>query len=315
MIARGGGPSLGRVALDLSTPEFAAARRRLSARFGAAAIEPWWAALAPQLEGFAERWALTLEAPVGHGETAVVLPATGHGGDRLFLKVTPEPALSEAEARALDHWATTGRVPHVVDRETAVGALLLEALPTETPLRLTGGVPSLEAVAALAADLHDAPPAPGEFPPLAERVRFLFDRWEQQLAADPTLAAVVGPARLAPGRLLAQELAGAPGLALLVHGDLHPGNVFDVGGKVGLMTLDPRPCVGDQAFDLIDWILWRTDVPDEWRLRTNALAELAGLDAERTWAWCAAFAALLAALELARGGSPTRVAALLSIAA
>lgn len=301
---------------DLSTPEFAAARQRLEGRFGADLIADWWADLPATLQTFTDRWDLLIGTPVGHGETAVVIPCRRGVDDiHVFLKLSPEPELSVVEARALDHWATTGRVPHVLDRSPGRGVLLLEALPTEIPLRFTGAIPSLEAVAALARDLHDAPPSPGIFPPLAERVGFLFDRWEHRVATDATLTAVVGAARLAPGRLLAQELAAAPGLALLIHGDLHPGNVFDVGGNVGLMTLDPRPCVGDPAFDLIDWILWRTDVPDEWRLRTNALAELVGIDAERAWAWCSAFGALLAALEVARSGTPERVAALLDIAA
>ncbi|OUC96640.1 hypothetical protein CA984_14275 [Streptosporangium minutum] len=46
----------------------------------------------------------------------------------------------------------------------------------------------------------------------------------------------------------------AAGPAGLVHGDLHPGNVLD-GGPRGLVVIDPRPCVGDPAFDAVDWVL------------------------------------------------------------
>lgn len=299
---------------DLATPEFRAARRRLEARFDALLVADWWADLPATLAAFTERWDLELGSPVGHGETAVVIPAVRGDHERVFLKLTPEPELSVLEDRALERWIGTGRVPRVLDHSTPVGVLLLEALPTDRPLRLTGAVPSLEAVAELFQALQVRVIHTADFPPLAKRVDFLFDRWEQRLADDHTLAPVVGLERLAPGRLLAQELAAAYPSPSLVHGDLHPGNVFDPGSRAGLMTLDPRPCVGDPAFDLIDWILWQTDLPDEWRLRTNALVKLTGIEAERAWAWCQSFAALLAALELARGGSASRVAALLSIA-
>lgn len=305
------------VSVPAGSSAFTAARARLAGRFEPAAFDPWWEALPALLTWVVEAWGVELGDAVGHGETAVVLPGVVRGsGDRVFVKLTPDPRLTEAEARALDHWATTGRVPLVVERAVSRGALLLSALPAARSLRETCAVPEPDAIASLTRELHGVPPAAGLFPPLLERTEFLFDLWDRRLgiAATPGLPEG-GGGLLARGRALAAELADDAPLRLLIHGDLHPGNVFDLGSPVGLAALDPRPCVGDPGFDLIDWVVLGSDDPADWRRRAALLAELTGTSADRTWAWCTAFGAMLAAIEGARGGSARRVAGLLEIAA
>ena len=53
----------------------------------------------------------------------------------------------------------------------------------------------------------------------------------------------------------------------------------------GLVVIDPRPCVGDPAFDAVDWLFVGTDDPREWAARCATL----GPDPERIRAWCAAY--------------------------
>jgi len=65
-------------------------------------------------------------------------------------------------------------------------------------------------------------------------------------------ARAVPSARLARGRELARELAAAGGVSVLLHGDLHPGNVPDGGTARGLVAIDPRPCLGDVASKAVD---------------------------------------------------------------
>jgi streptomycin 6-kinase len=100
-------------------------------------------------------------------------------------------------------------------------------------------------------------------------------------------------------------------MPVLLHGDLHPGNVLDGGEGRGLVAIDPRPCVGDAAFDVVDWVFWAVRDPGAWEPRSRALALALGLDRERLWAWCAALAAMLAASVVARGARAEQVAALL----
>jgi hypothetical protein len=82
----------------------------------------------------------------------------------------------------------------------------------------------------------------------------------------------------------------------------------------GLVAIDPRACVGDPAFDAVDWVLWATDDPRLWKQRSRELASALRADADGLWAWCAACAAILAASEVARGGPSRRVQALLAVA-
>lgn len=71
-------------------------------------------------------------------------------------------------------------------------------------------------------------------------------------------------------RQLARELAIDDREGALLHGDLHPGNVLD-GGTRGLVAIDPRSCVGDPAFDVVDWVFWNVDA-DHWQTRSHDLA-------------------------------------------
>ena len=127
---------------------------------------------------------------------------------------------------------------------------------------------------------------------------------------------VVPVDRLRRGHQLARELAADAAYAaepMLLHGDLHPSNVLDGGPLRGLVAIDPRPCVGDAAVDAVDWVFWSVDDPGRWELRSRDLAVALGLDHERLWAWCAAFAAMLAASRAAQDASAEQVAAVLAL--
>jgi streptomycin 6-kinase len=100
---------------------------------------------------------------------------------------------------------------------------------------------------------------------------------------------------------------------VLVHGDLHEGNVLLGKPGRGLIAIDPRACVGEAEFDAADWVYWRV-APDGWSERCRELAAALDLDRERLWAWAAALAPLNAAAIAARGGPSSEVAALLSTA-
>ena len=89
--------------------------------------------------------------------------------------------------------------------------------------------------------------------------------------------------------------------------------MLDGGAGRGLVAIDPRPCVGDAAFDAVDWVFWAMDDPRAWEPRSRELATRLAVDHERLWAWCAAFAALLAAARAARGARGEQVRALLAL--
>jgi streptomycin 6-kinase len=301
--------------VDFSSPTHDATRGRLLARFGAR-VEPWWERLPGVLAELAERWELVVGDAVGRGNTSLVVRCRRADGRAAVLKLTPEAELGVAEASALRSWERSGRVPLVWDYDAALGALLLEAIPSETPLSERHAAIELNDIADLIRGLHrsGAPVVADGVVSLAARVEFIFEHWvERHGRRGDVVTRAVPVDRLRRGHELARALAPMPACPVLLHGDLHPGNVLDGGKGRGLVAIDPRPCVGDAAFDVVDWVFWAVDDQDAWAPRSRALALALGLDSERLWAWCAALAAMLAAAEAARGARAERVAALLAL--
>jgi streptomycin 6-kinase len=130
-------------------------------------------------------------------------------------------------------------------------------------------------------------------------VDFLFALIGRRLD-HPRVRAHVTPDLAARGHRLAQELAadGDPGL---VHGDLHPANVLLARPARGLVVIDPRPCVGDRTFDVIDWALGRAATATELAERIQRLCALIpDLDGDRLRRWCQATAVINAVQHLYR---------------
>jgi streptomycin 6-kinase len=300
--------------VDISSPVLGATRVRLVARFGEE-VAAWWARLPGAIEPLAARWDLVVGEPVGRGNTSVVIRCRRGDGARAVLKLCPDPSLSRGEAQALRAWRSSGRVPALWEADVTVGALLLEALPDERPLSERAEPVAIGDVAGLLRALHVPPPAsPREFPPLSARIGFIFDHWIERYRPDPAVSRVVPSERLERGREVARELATGDGAPVLLHGDLHAGNVLDGGSARGLVAIDPRPCLGDPAFDAVDWVFWGEDDPGAWAARRMELAGAIGCSSDRLRLWCAALAALLAAGRVARGEEKERVAALLALA-
>ena len=124
-------------------------------RFGAR-VDPWWAQLPVVLSHLSERWRLRIGDAVGRGNTSLVVRCRLADGRHAILKIAPEAELGRSEAAALRRWEPTRRVPLVWGLDEASGALLLEAVPNETPLSEVARVVELEDVASLIGGLHRA---------------------------------------------------------------------------------------------------------------------------------------------------------------
>jgi streptomycin 6-kinase len=284
-------------------------RDRMVGRFGAGVLT-WADGVDARAAQLARRWGLELGAPFPTGNTSRTIAATRRTDQAaVVLKLVPQPELVAAEAAALRAWAAAAApapVPAVL--ELADDALLLERVDPGTRLVDRGRPASIAEVATLVRALH-APgvdPPPG-LPTLRERLAFLYAMAARR-GADPGL--------VARGRAAALELGdGADGpdkpdgaaRVGLVHGDLHAGNVLDGGAQRGLVAIDPRPCIGDPLFDLVDWVLHDGD-PVE---RAHALAAATGHDPQRLLAWTRATAVLAGPMVLGRSDAEERVGALL----
>ncbi|HEY3506349.1 MAG TPA: aminoglycoside phosphotransferase family protein [Actinocatenispora sp.] len=207
----------------------------------------------------------------------------------------------------------TPHAPAVLAYDEGHGALLLDAVDPGTPLALAPDPPASERVAALMAALQGGGVA--GFPPVEDRIGHLFRASRVLYERHPDSAAVVPPELYERGRRLATHLAADPASAVLLHGDLTPGNVLDGGTRRGLVTIDPAPCVGDPAFDGVDLLLWRAYDVATVTARADRFAAAGGPDATRLVAWCVAFAGMVA-LEVAGepGADRRRLDTLLALA-
>jgi streptomycin 6-kinase len=207
------------------------------------------------------------------------------------LKINfPHPE-SEREADALAHWDGDGAV-RLLARDEERRALLLERVVPGDVLWGESDEAATRAAAEVLARLHrrSAPAAP--FAALADEAlrwaRELPRRWEAH--GRPGNAEVIAETvRRLP------ELAATQAQPVVVHQDLHGGNVLR--SQRGWLAIDPKPLAGEPAFDCASLIrdrrpeLMKSPHPQrtlERRLRT--LSAALDLDPERVRAWAVAHA-------------------------
>lgn len=121
------------------------------------------------------------------------------------------------------------------------------------------------------------------------------------------------PAAAQRGGLLAQAYAtartllDAPRDVVVLHGDIHHGNVLD-GGARGWLAIDPKGLLGERTFDYAN-ILRDPDEevakrPGRLARQITVIAEAARVDRKRLLQWVLAFCGLSAAWIYADGDSP-----------
>ena len=235
----------------------------------------------------------------------------------LLDAVAGQLQIAAAEAGALQRWAAS---PHSVllhDADLERGALLLERVQPGTRLADEPDPWPLEDVAPMLSDLRQPvePAAGSGLPGLRQRVEFVFELTRGRLRRHPAAAGRVPSGLVEDARLTACALADG-GPVRLVHGDLHPGNVLRGGPGRGVVAIDPRPCLGDPAFDAVDWVLASGGGEADVQNRIDRLAGyLDEVDADRVWAWCRALAVVVAASLLSRRADDQAGRDLLGIAA
>ncbi|MFJ3794305.1 aminoglycoside phosphotransferase family protein [Kitasatospora sp. NPDC090091] len=248
----------------------------------------WLAELPARVAAHLARWDLTLErvldpggslSLVGYVRRDDLSPAVLKSG-----RTTPE---TTAEHTALAHWAGRGAVL-LLDADPAQGVLLLERLHGDIPLRsLAEAKAMLEATSLL----HRLWVEPGEghpFPSLADRAGYLADGLRRHRGLP---GAVEADALVAEALEAADGLAGSATEAFLLHGDFHHGNVL-AADRAPWLAIDPRPLVGERAFDLARLALDRADtlvgspgVPAAVRRRLHQLSDALEVDRERLRGW------------------------------
>ena len=285
--------------------------RRLTRRFGAG-VKDWCAGVPALASQTAERWSLLLGDPLPRGAGSVALRCTRSDGSPAVLKLSPDLPVVSEQVAMLTAFGTSGRVPAVLAADVDAGVILLELIEPGTRADELVPRPSAGEWARLLRALHAVAVPPGVPRDLHDQCDGFFTRIGRR-TSDPQIARVVGPADVERGFSRCQALVASQTTRVLLHGDLHLGNVLDGGRSRGLVAIDPRACTGDPCFDAVDYLLDGAGL-DGVDARCAALAEASGLDTGRLIAWCRAVAPIVAIIYLGRPGREQAIPELLALA-
>ena len=253
-------------------------------------VREWIAGLPAIVADLAGQWSLRVGEPFQPGgQCSWTAPVTDPAGAALVLKVgyRSGPGDDERdEAAGLRAWDGNGAVRlHAACVTESAYALLVERCVPGTPLgQVLTGPEQDQVVARLLRQLWAQPHAAYPFRPLAEMCAARAEEFEQEYAvasADDR----IDPGLARAGIALFRALPGTADARVLLCTDLHGENILAAQRSPWLM-IDPKPYVGDPAYDLLQHMLNCEDrlAADPAGL-ADRMAGLAGIDADRVRQW------------------------------
>lgn len=259
---------------------------------GAAGVA-WLERLPFIVEDCAKRWSLTVLPPFEHLSYNYVAPALRGDGTPVVLKAgVPHPELFR-EISALRYFDGHGIV-RLLDADPDQGVMLLERLVPGTPL---SDVDDDEEVTRVAAEVMRSlwKPAPAEHP-FATVVQWANGLKKLHACFDG------GYGPFPPGLVdraegLFAELVGSDKAPMLIHGDMHPGNILR-SERAPWLAIDPKGVVGERVYDVgtfvCSLIQKQLRLPFKGALtrRVNQLAESLGFEPKEILGWTLAEAVL-----------------------
>jgi streptomycin 6-kinase len=235
-------------------------------------------------------WGLTPDGPAFETPFGSRLAPVRYGDTRAMLKVAGGPEERDGAA-VMAWWGGDGAAPVLAHEGEAL--LLVRANDD-------GGLANLvrrgldDQATTILCEVAERLHAPRPKPP-PSTVRHL-DAWFRAL----------WPAASREGGILAQAAETARGLladppdALVLHGDLHHGNVLDF-GAAGWLAIDPKGLIGERGYDFANLFCnpWpEADDKDRLERRLGLVSSAATLDPLRLRQWILAYAGLSAAWTL-----------------
>jgi streptomycin 6-kinase len=252
-------------------------------------VRGWIAGLPAIVADLAGRWSLQVGEPFQPGgQCSWTAPVTGPAGTGLVLKVGFRfPGGEERdEAAGLRLWDGNGAVRLHAARETeSAYGLLIERCVPGTPLGRARPEPEQDrVVAGLLRRLWAQPHAAYPFRPLAQMCAAWADEFEQEYAAAGA-GERIDPGLARAGIALFRALPETAGDRVLLCTDLHGENIL-AAQRAPWLVIDPKPYVGDPAYDVLQHMLNCEDrLAADPAALADRMAGLAGVGAGRTRQW------------------------------
>ncbi|MFF2377356.1 aminoglycoside phosphotransferase family protein [Streptomyces xiamenensis] len=159
--------------------------------------------------------------------------------------------------------------------------------------------------------LHEVAPPPLPTRVLRGRCEEAFARVGRRLS-EPAISARMDVTAWDRAVQRCERLLDTETTTVLLHGDLHLGNVLDGGAERGLMAIDPKACVGDPCFDAVDYVVAGAGL-EGVETRCTRVAAACGLDGDRLYAWSRVIAPFAAIAQLGSGGEKPVIDELLAL--
>ena len=261
----------------------------------------WLDALPALLDEYATRWKLTLGPPFELSYNYVA-PAIRADGSRCVLKAGVPDRERRTEIAALAHYDGNGAI-RLLEADADRGVALLErAEPGDMLLTLDDDDERTIIAADTMRTLFRPPPPGVDFPTIASW-SLIFGRLRARFDGG------TGPFP-APLFERAEAIAtdAGDGEQVLLHGDLHHGNILRA-TRLPWLAIDPKGVAGDPACEAGSLLLnpWTEPLADIVRLiprRLDILAEYLAIDRERLAAWSLHKAVLSACWTVEDGEGP-----------
>ncbi|HEX8944470.1 MAG TPA: aminoglycoside phosphotransferase family protein [Gemmatimonadaceae bacterium] len=239
------------------------------------------------LRDLADRWALTLTAPFDSDDVscAWVAVAAREDGSSAVLKVGMPHMEGEHEIQGLRFWDGDPTVL-LLEADEAANAMLLERCEPGTSLRHVFEPDQDAVIAGLLRRLWRRPPPPDNpFRALST----LMSSWRDEVMADAARWSDAGLVRA--GLELQRELSTTGASTVVLATDLHAGNVLRARRRPW-MVIDPKPFVGDAAYDATQHLLnCRSRLRARPADTIRRFADLLDVEHERVHLWTFARAA------------------------
>ena len=264
----------------------AAFAQRMVGVHGAAGAA-WVAQLPALLAEYAARWSLTLLPPFTPLTYNYVAPVLRRDGQPAVLKAGVPGRELQRELAALRWFAGQGSV-RVLAAAAAQGVFLLERLLPGTPLLSHPSDEQATAIAiAVMQRLWRPPPTTHPFPTVAD----LGAGWQRLRAHFGGGAGPLSERLVTQAERLFAELTATQAAPVLLHGDLHHGNIL-AAEREPWLAIDPQGVIGEPAYEVGAWL--RNPYPQmaAWpavrAIQARRLAQFSaalGCDRQRVLGW------------------------------